>query len=121
MENRVEVEEMAEIEKKISCYIKLIKLSASQSIKNEEAIKNIRSNELFQLSDEYPMDELAGVCIDDVHYYDFKNIQFINSTGVASLIDLSKCLMLHGIRIQFVNVNEKIKNKIKSMGLENIL
>jgi anti-anti-sigma regulatory factor len=67
------------------------------------------------------MDELAGVCIDDVHYYDFKNVQYINNTGMASLIDLLKCLLEQGMKVQFVNVNEKIKSKIKLLGLENIL
>lgn len=118
MENTVE--DIAEIEKKISNYIKGIKLHGSPPAKKETAIR-IRSNELFQLNEEHPMDELAGVCINDIHYYDFKNVKYVNNTGIASLIDLSKCLMMRGVKVQFVNVSEKIKDKIRSMGLENIL
>ena len=108
------------IEKKINEYIKRITLTDASFVNKEEAIKKIRLNELFQLS-ESPMDELAGVCIDGVHYYDFKNIHSINNTGIATLIDILKCLLEKGVKVQFVNVNEKIKNKFKSMGLENIL
>lgn len=83
--------------------------------------KRIRDNEFFNLTGENPVDELAGVCIDGIHYYDFKNVQYLNNTGMASLIDLLKCLLERGEKVQFVNVNEKIKNKIRSLGLESIL
>lgn len=89
--------------------------------KRADISKKIRSNELFQLSGENPVDGLAGVCIEGVHYYDFKNVRSINNTGMASLIDLLKCLLEQDVKVQFVNVSEKIKNKIKSYGLENLL
>ena len=122
MENTIEsaLASNDNIEKKINEYIKRITLTDASFVNKEEAIKKIRLNELFQLS-ESPMDELAGVCIDGVHYYDFKNIHSINNTGIATLIDILKCLLEKGVKVQFVNVNEKIKNKFKSMGLENIL
>jgi anti-anti-sigma regulatory factor len=106
---------------KINNYISSVNLSEASTTMKENTVKKIRLNELFHLNTEHPTEELAGVCIDGVHYYDFKNVQFINNTGMASLIDLSKCLLEQGIKVQFVNVNEKIKNKIKSIGLENIL
>lgn len=90
------------------------------SIQSGQKIK-IRSNELFRLKNEFVEDELAGVSIKGVHYYDFKDVHFINNTGLASLIDLLKCLLQKGVEIRFVNVSEKIKDKIKSLGLENIL
>ncbi len=108
-------------EDKINTYIKSINASIGLQEKKEIVSKKIRSNELFQSGGENPIDELSGVCIDGIHYYDFKNIHFINNTGMAGLIDLLKCLLQKGEKIQFVNVNEKVKNKIKSMGLENIL
>lgn len=111
----------SESEKKISTYLKDLALAGSSAAKKEAAVKKIRFNEVFQLGGEHPTDELAGVCIDGIHYYDFKNVRFINNTGMACLIDLFKCLLEQGVRLQFVNVNDKIKNKIKLIGLENIL
>ena len=121
MESKLEPKLETASENKISTYIRSVNLAGLQLLKKEEAGNRIRSNELFQLSGEHPVDQLAGVCIEGVHYYDFKNIHFINNTGIASLIDLLKCLLEQGVKLQFVNVSEKIKSKIKSMGLENIL
>ncbi|MDQ3046936.1 MAG: STAS domain-containing protein [Bacteroidota bacterium] len=66
-------------------------------------------------------DELPGVYCDGIQYYDLKDITFLNNTGFANLIDLLKSLLGKGVEVQFVNVNERIKNKIKSLGLDHIL
>ncbi len=65
--------------------------------------------------------ELSGVFCQGIQYYDLKNIFFINNAGMASLIDLLKSLLKQGVDVQFVNVNEKIRNKIRSLGLDHIL
>lgn len=111
----------SESEKKINTYLESLALSGLSLIKKEEAVKTIRFNEFFQLNGDRPTDELAGVCIGGVHYYDFKNVQYINNTGMACLIDLLKCLLEQGVKVQFVNVSDRIKSKIKLIGLENIL
>lgn len=108
-------------EEKINTYIKSMNVSSELQEGKDVVSKEIRFNELFQSGSKNPIHELSGVCIDGIHYYDFKNIHFINNTGMAGLIDLLKCLLQKGEKIQFVNVNDKVKNKIKSMGLENIL
>lgn len=66
-------------------------------------------------------DELSGVLCKGVQYYDLKNILFINNNGIANLIDLLKSLLKEGVEVQFVNVSEKIKEKIKTLGLENVI
>ena len=65
--------------------------------------------------------ELSGVLCQGIQYYDLKNILFINNTGMANLIDLLKSLLKQGVEVRFVNVNEKIKKRIKSLGLDHIL
>ena len=65
--------------------------------------------------------ELSGVFCQGVQYYDLKNIQFINNSGLANLIDLLKSLLRQGVEVQFVNVNEKIKKRIRELGLDHIL
>jgi ABC-type transporter Mla MlaB component len=65
--------------------------------------------------------KLSGVLCDGVQYYDLKNILYINSTGLANFIDLLKTLLKKGLSLRFVNVNDKIKEKIKSMGLDKVL
>lgn len=66
-------------------------------------------------------DEIPSVYCQGVQYYDLKNIGFINYNGMANLIDFLKSLLEKGIEVKFVNVNEQIKSKIKSIGLEHIL
>lgn len=95
-----------------------------QYLWNMEAEKQIRSNvKSINLSGDKVVltDELPYVYVQGVQYYDLKNIGFINYNGMANLIDFIKSLLEKGIEVQFVNVNEKIKSKIKSIGLEHIL
>lgn len=66
-------------------------------------------------------DQLPGVYCQGVMYYDLNNIHYINNTGMAILIDLLKSLLEMDVAVQFVNVDDKIKNKIKEMGLEDII
>lgn len=82
---------------------------------------NIKFDEVFQERGEYSSNELAGIYFQGTQYFDFKNVYFINNTGIANLIDLIKSLLRQGVVIKFVNVREKIKDKFKSMGLEFII
>lgn len=66
-------------------------------------------------------DNIPSVSIEGVQYYDLNNIGYINYTGMANLIDFLKSLLEQGVEVRFVNVNENIKKKIKSIGLEHIL
>ncbi|MCE9539935.1 MAG: STAS domain-containing protein [Bacteroidetes bacterium] len=86
----------------------------------DRPIINIKFEEVFQERGEYSSNELAGIYFQGTQYFDFKNVYFINNTGIANLIDLIKELLKQGIAIKFVNVREKIKDKFKSMGLEFI-
>jgi ABC-type transporter Mla MlaB component len=74
-----------------------------------------------QLNGQYSIDQLPGVLCKGVQYYDLKDVGFINNTGMASLIDLLKSLLKQGVETQFVNVNEPIRKKISSLGLDRIL
>ena len=65
--------------------------------------------------------ELPGVYLSGTQYYDLKNIYFMDNTGIANLIDLLKSLLEKNVEVQFVNVTEKIKNKVRSLGLDKIL
>ena len=89
-----------EIEKKIQSSVKTINLSGDKILVT---------------------DELPSVYIQGIQYYDLKNIAFINYNGMANLIDFIKSLLEKDTEVKFVNVNEKIKSKIKSIGLEHIL
>ena len=65
--------------------------------------------------------ELSGVLCEGIQYYDFKNIPFISNTGLASLIRILKSSLKQGIKLKFVNVNKRIKQKIKTMGLDRFI
>lgn len=89
---------------------------------NPDSMNSVKfkSEEVFQERGEYASNELAGVYFQGVQYFDFKNVYFINNTGVANMIDLLKSLLQHGVQIKFVNVRKKIRDKFTSMGLESI-
>lgn len=86
----------------------------------EETEQNLKFEEVFQERGDYSTNALAGIYFQGVQYFDFKNVYFINNTGIANLIDLLKTLLKQGVVIKFVNVGEKIRDKFKSMGLEFI-
>jgi anti-anti-sigma factor len=76
----------------------------------------------FGLDEEDEMEEkLSGVYFKGTHYFDLNSIHFINNTGIAILIDILKSILEMGVEVQFVNVDEKVKTKIKRMGLENLI
>ena len=82
--------------------------------------EEVKPEEIFQLRGHYVTSALSGVYIQGVQYFDFKNVNFINNTGIANLIDILKDLLKEGIEVKFVNVKESIKNKFISMGLDTI-
>lgn len=65
--------------------------------------------------------QFSGVFCKGVQYFDLKNIDFISNNDIANLIDLLKSLLKQGIGLQLVNVNKKIKEKVKAVGLDRIL
>jgi anti-anti-sigma regulatory factor len=67
------------------------------------------------------MRTLAGVYCEGVQYYDLNGIQYINHNGMAILIDLLKNLLEMGVEVQFVNVHNSIKRKIRELGLEKVI
>lgn len=113
----VSEKEMAKALTKTDSNLKSIHLSGEGFIIKEEA--PIRSYEAFRLGDSNS--KLPGVFFQGTQYYDLKNIYFINNTGMANLIELLESLLEKDVDVQFVNVSDKIKNKIKSLGLDQIL
>jgi hypothetical protein len=85
-----------------------------------KVLYNIKSNDVFQSSKEYPSEELSGVFYGGIQYFDFKNVHFISNTVMAKLIYVLKTLLKEGVEIKLVNVGENIKNKIKSLGLDQL-
>jgi len=109
------VKTQIEAEKKISTNVMSIRLTSDGLIIKDESKNLIKSSE-----DEFS-NLLPGVYCQGVQYYDLSNVHFINNTGMAILIDLLKSLLEMGVEVQFVNVEEKIKRKIRDMGLEKII
>lgn len=69
----------------------------------------------------YHTDRLAGVYCEGIQYFDLSSLTYINNSGLATLIDLLKSLLEIGVDVQFVNVDQKIIEKIKEAGLEKII
>ncbi|MDO9184586.1 MAG: STAS domain-containing protein [Bacteroidia bacterium] len=112
-----------ESEKKINLFLKnsVNKDNGNMPVDSlDKPIINIKFDEVFQERGEYSSNELSGIYFQGTQYFDFKNVYFINNTGIANLIDLVKSLLRQDVVIKFVNVSEKIKDKFKSMGLEFI-
>lgn len=99
-----------EAEKKINTNVMSIRLSSDGLVINDNPSS---AEELSQ--------KLSGVYCQGIQYYDLKGVNFINNTGMAILIDLLKNLLEMGVEVQFVNVDDKIKTKIREMGLDKII
>lgn len=112
------LKEQLEAEKKISDNVMSIRLSPEGLIFRDDSV-NLGFNE--HNSYQYTADRLSGVYCQGIQYYDLSEVRYINNTGMATLIDLLKSLLEMGVEVQFVNVDEKIKDKIKEMGLEKII
>lgn len=103
--------------KKTDSNLKSIHPTENGFVIKEEA--PIKSYEAFRMSDSDT--DLPGVFFQGTQYYDLKNVYFINNTGMANLINLLESLLEKDVDVQFVNVCDKIKNKIKALGLDEIL
>lgn len=102
--------------KRTGSNLKSIHLAGERFIIKDEA--PMRSYETLKIIDS---PEFPGVLFQGIQYYDLKNVFFINNTGMANLIDLLKSLLQKDVEVQFVNVCDKIKNKIKALGLDHII
>lgn len=103
-----------ESEKKISHNIMSIRLTEDGLVIKDGPESHSDTNAPTQ-------DQLPGVYCEGVMYYDLNDIHYINNTGMAILIDLLKSLLEMDVAVQFVNVDDKIKKRIKEMGLDNII
>ncbi len=107
------VNSQLEAEKKISSNVLSIRRSSDGLIILDENKKSEDNG--------YTTEMLSGVYCQGVQYYDLNGIEFINNTGMAILIDLLKSLLEMNVEVQFVNVHDNIKKKIKAMGLDKVI
>jgi hypothetical protein len=109
------IKQQVEAEKNISENVMSIRLSPEGLIFKDDPSKS--TDPTYH----YGKDRLSGVYCQGVQYYDLSGVHFINNTGMANLIDLLKSLLEMGVEVQFANVDENIKEKIRKMGLEKII
>jgi ABC-type transporter Mla MlaB component len=109
-----DIRQQLEAERKISSNVMSIRLTGDGIV-----IRDDPQTDTTGHSEE--LGRLSGVYCQGVQYYDLKDVKYINNTGMAILIDLLKNLLEMGVEVQFVNVDEKIKSKIKALGLEKII
>jgi anti-anti-sigma factor len=100
-------------EKRINSNVMSIRLGTDGLVIKEET----KFNEELEPG----MGMLSGVYCEGVQYYDLSGISYINNTGMAILIDLLRSLLEMGVEVQFVNVHENIRKKIKLLGLDKII
>ena len=104
----------------------LIRLLQAEKQINNNVMSIRMSSDGLVFSDSYQQSEnytrkLPGVYCQGVQYFDLNGLEYINSNGMAILIELLKCLLEINVEVQFVNVSEKIKKRIKEFGLEKII
>ncbi len=66
-------------------------------------------------------EKLPGVKFNNKQFYDFKNVHYVSHCGMAKLIEHVKSLLQNSTEIQFVNVSEEIKDRIRSVGLDHVI
>lgn len=110
-----------EAEKKISRNIMSIRLSADGLILKDFESAHSNTTIAEPSNYNYDTDRLAGVYCEGIQYFDLSSVSYINNSGMATLIDLLKSLLEMGVDVQFVNVDQKIKQRIQEAGLEKII
>lgn len=95
--------------------LKSIHLSDQGLVIREEA-----PDEILHLCGESLID-VKGQYRNGIEYYDLRNVHFMNNTDIAHLIDLLKSLLSKGVEVRFLNMGEKVKEKIRLMGLDHII
>lgn len=53
--------------------------------------------------------------------FNMQHVEFIDSTGIGSLLNLTRLLDEQGIRFEIINVNEDIREIFRILDLEEIL
>lgn len=69
----------------------------------------------------FAIEEIPTMWYKGIRYFDFKKIDFLTNNGLAGLINLLKLHLEKGIEVQLVNMNEALKRKIKSLGLDRLI
>ncbi len=75
----------------------------------------------FQRRRSFRPDELPGIYVDNLCYFDLHDLHYLNNTGIANLIDLVKFLSEAGLEVRFVNVADALMEKLKTLGLDQIM
>jgi hypothetical protein len=100
-------------------YIPYINPPNSTENKGEEEKKIV-----LQISDDLINEAPTAQLMEDLQGYrdyDLGNLHYISNTGLANIVDLLKTSLKRGIEVHFLNASEKIKNKIRAMGMDNFL
>jgi ABC-type transporter Mla MlaB component len=114
-----EIMKQLETEKRINSNVMSIRLTQEGLIINDQNNNNVTESDLPSAKDSLSL--LSGVYCQGVQYYDLKGVKYINNTGMSILIALLKSLLEMNVEVQFVNVDQRIKMKIKELGLEQII
>jgi hypothetical protein len=79
---------------------------------------------ILKMTDDLINDEPNAKMLADLQgfqEYDLGDVHYISNTGLANIIDLFKSSLRLGIEVHFLNASEKIKNKIRALGMDTIL
>lgn len=66
------------------------------------------------------MSEIEFSALEAVQF-NMENIEFIDSTGIGSLLNLTRSLEERGLRFEITNVNEDIREIFRILDLEELL
>ena len=58
---------------------------------------------------------------DPVRYHDVGNMEFLNSSGIAYLINIAKVWLNQGVEVRFLNVPADMKHTIKELELDDVV
>lgn len=92
-------------------------------VKEEEGSTTTESSfdRIFQRRGIFRPEELPGIYVNGMCYFDLHDLHYLNNTGIANLIDLLKMFAEQGLEVRFVNVSELLKTKLKTLGLDQVI
>ena len=98
-----------------------MKKESSQAIHLAPEESETQIDRAFQRRGSFRPEELPGIYVGDLCYFDLQDLHYLNNTGIANLIDLLKHLAKQGLEVRFIHVAEPLMCKLKALGLDQIM
>lgn len=99
----------------------LVRPDSSNAVRTGTGAERRSKVIVLENSPERQFKELPNARFGGMIYYDFRDVTYISNCGMARLIEHVKLLLEKGIEIRLINISDKLKTQISSLGLDHVI